>query len=217
MHKYPLAYWQNCGKVQGQPAELPESSQLPLLSLKPMKWQQLEQLTRRKEIIHNNKKILFSTKWFRKSCPTLRICAFYFPVFSANAYPGGWVPSPKAASEHMCPSTPVRSSPWWSGQWWRSHHHYKFLLRSYHMPAPSHQPPEDLRHTEMILIWSSLRIGSYIENVKPYLHAGFRVSHDGEKERQDIFSVGASISKTQSEKKEEKEQDIMWLLNIQRI
>lgn len=69
------------------------------------------------------------------------------------------------------------------------------------MPAPSHQPPEDLRHTEIILIWSSLTVGSYIENVKPYLHAGFRVSHDGEKERQDIFSVGASIGKTQSEKR----------------
>lgn len=32
-----------------------------------------------------------------------------------------------------------------------------------------------------------------------YLHARFGVSHDGEKQRQDVLSVGASIGQTQSE------------------
>lgn len=35
----------------------------------------------------------------------------------------------------------------------------------------------------------------------PYLHAGFGVSHDREKQRKDIFSVGAGVGQAQSETK----------------
>lgn len=78
-----------------------------------------------------------------------RIFSAFLSFFHSNrrifktriVYRGGWGPGPVAASGRMCPWAPARSSPWWSGQWWRSRLRYKSPPRWCHMPAPSHPPP----------------------------------------------------------------------------
>lgn len=99
MHKYPLACWQNCGRVQGQPAELPESSQLPLLSLKPMKWQQLKQLTRRKEIMHYNKNLkdFIQHKMIQKKLSNFEKLCILFSRVLRKCIPRWFSPKPKGS------------------------------------------------------------------------------------------------------------------------